>query len=259
MRLMQRSRPKHSGYSLLEMLIVVAVVMLLATLSWPALRRPLGKTRLRQAAKQLRAELIRARLEAIRSGKPQQFRYQPGTGRYETGPCLAVQQERSAPSAQRAALALLESGDDVASETASQQSSDPVLKQIDEQIAFVDPASAEAQGSLAPAAGSAAADASANTVGGGNLTALPPGYDSAALPGDATPLADGQQWSAPLVFYPDGRASSNARIRLAGRDGYYLDVFVRGITGTTLVGQVKQPPKPEEKQPWRVEPEAVSP
>lgn len=74
------------GYTLVEMIVVVAIVASLAALSLPALRRPLGKSELRAAAKQLANELLRARLAAIESGVAQQFRFQPGKGRFEISP-----------------------------------------------------------------------------------------------------------------------------------------------------------------------------
>jgi len=46
---------------------------------------------------------------------------------------------------------------------------------------------------------------------------------------------DVAQWSAPIVFYSSGKAS-NARIRLQGADGLYIDVTLRGLTGSTKIG-----------------------
>jgi type II secretory pathway pseudopilin PulG len=67
------------GHTLLEMTVVVAVITTVAALCWPAIRGPLQKSRLREAGKQLRSELARARLKAIESGTAQWFQFQPGT------------------------------------------------------------------------------------------------------------------------------------------------------------------------------------
>ncbi|MBN2477373.1 MAG: prepilin-type N-terminal cleavage/methylation domain-containing protein [Pirellulales bacterium] len=74
------------GYTLLEMIIVVAIVALLVALTMPAMRGPLGKSELRGAAKQVRTALAGARLRAIESGVAQQFHFQPGGNRFEVVP-----------------------------------------------------------------------------------------------------------------------------------------------------------------------------
>jgi type II secretory pathway pseudopilin PulG len=67
----------------MELLIVLAVILVVVSLTLPALHRPFAKSKLLDAAKQLRVALARARMEAIESGSPQQFLYQPGTGLFE--------------------------------------------------------------------------------------------------------------------------------------------------------------------------------
>jgi len=47
--------------------------------------------------------------------------------------------------------------------------------------------------------------------------------------------SDDGDWSAPIVFFPNGR-STNARIRLAGSNGYQVEVALRGLTGTAIIG-----------------------
>lgn len=51
------------------------------------------------------------------------------------------------------------------------------------------------------------------------------------------------EWSAPVVFYPSGRGS-NARIRLLGSQGMYVEVFVRGLTGMARVSPVMREESP---------------
>ena len=67
----------------MELLIVVALLAMVLTLSLPSLRKLSAKSELRNAARQLRVTLLEARLAAIDSGDLTYFRYQPGGGRFE--------------------------------------------------------------------------------------------------------------------------------------------------------------------------------
>lgn len=89
----------RTAYTLIEMLIVLAVVAALAAMTWPAARRMLGRSGLREAAKQVRTALVRARLDAIETGVPHRFRYRAGTGRYEVVPLPLALDDEETPSA----------------------------------------------------------------------------------------------------------------------------------------------------------------
>jgi type II secretory pathway pseudopilin PulG len=52
------------------------------------------------------------------------------------------------------------------------------------------------------------------------------------------------QWSAPILFYPNGR-TSDARVRLKGRRGYRMEVTLRGVTGAVSVGKLDWTEAPE--------------
>jgi prepilin-type N-terminal cleavage/methylation domain-containing protein len=83
MSTVRRPPPACRAFSLLELLIVLAVLAGVAALSWPAVGGLLAKSELRSAARQVRAVLTKARLEAMESSQVVRFRYQPGTGRFE--------------------------------------------------------------------------------------------------------------------------------------------------------------------------------
>ncbi len=181
----------HSGFTLLEMLIVLAILAVLASTAYPALRGSLEKSRLHEAAKQVRIELARARVAAIEWGVIWQFRFQEGGSVFELS--------RSLPPDENLQLAW----DDGQTMTTFGEQTLP------EGITFAPLETPEAT--------------------------------------QAAPLQDGvpvaQQWSSPLFFYPNGR-SSNVRIRLSGSQGRFIDLTLRGMTGTAKVGRLQQEAAP---------------
>lgn len=59
----------HTGFSLLELLIVLAVIAGLVAIAWPNLRKPLGDTPLSQAAANLRELFDECRYQAVLRGE----------------------------------------------------------------------------------------------------------------------------------------------------------------------------------------------
>ena len=97
-----RPTRRPCGYTLVEMLIVCAVLAALAGLSWPALRGTLAKARLQQAADDLQTTLRKTRTRAISGGEPIALQYEPGGRRYRVGEwdvLLAPFDEESLPAA----------------------------------------------------------------------------------------------------------------------------------------------------------------
>lgn len=62
---------------------MLAIIVVVSGAVWPALRAAMDKAELVDAAKGVRTALSQARLDAIDSGTPRQFRYQPGGTLYE--------------------------------------------------------------------------------------------------------------------------------------------------------------------------------
>ncbi len=77
------AQPKAtSGFSLLELTLVLALLVVLTAIAWPALERPLAADRLQRGADKVRSEWTRTRVRAMTSGSPHVFRYQPLTNQY---------------------------------------------------------------------------------------------------------------------------------------------------------------------------------
>ena len=159
----------------------------------------MAKSQLQSAAKQLRVALTQARLEAIESGTPQQFRYQPGTGYFEVSAKSTSQGAGLlVPVGLEGAGAGEALGEDLGSQEAAQY-------ELPDRVRFFDPSAPDAA----------------------------PGEP------DADPSHNAMIWSAPIIFYPNGR-TFNTRIRLHGEYDYYVDVMLRGLTGASRLGEVRR-------------------
>lgn len=199
-----RCRQERSrGFTLLELLVVLTLLAILAAVSWPAVRGLLAKSQLQSSAKQLRAALIRARLDAMETGSVRQFRYQPGTGRYEISTLASLDEKQE----QESALPDL-----LGEEKSGALGSGPVEETLAGDAWFQTPDAEDA------------------------LLGLP----ATAPEEELDPALADPEWSATVLFFPNGRTSS-ARFRLAGAQGYTVEVSLRGITGVTTIGPVERP------------------
>ncbi|MCE9605979.1 MAG: prepilin-type N-terminal cleavage/methylation domain-containing protein [Planctomycetia bacterium] len=77
---------RSRGFTLVEIGLTLALMIVVGALVWPALDKPFAAERLRKAADQLRADLTRGRVAAMRSGKLQMLSFDSTTGRYRIGP-----------------------------------------------------------------------------------------------------------------------------------------------------------------------------
>ena len=76
----------RGGYTLLEMLLVLAVFLAFAGAVYPAFERVYQDLTLRQAAQKLQTELGRTRTHAVDLGLVHEFRFEPGGSRYLCAP-----------------------------------------------------------------------------------------------------------------------------------------------------------------------------
>ena len=72
------------GFTLLELMLVLALMVVIAAIVWPSIKGPFESQRLRKAAEQLRAELGKTRVRAMRTGAIQTFRFQVGMGNFSS-------------------------------------------------------------------------------------------------------------------------------------------------------------------------------
>jgi type II secretory pathway pseudopilin PulG len=221
----------HPAFTLLELTLVLAVMVILAGLAWPSLERPFSTHRLRMAADHVRAQWTSTRVDAMDSGEVLLFRYAPGSNRYRI--------ERQQPD------------DGSTSSTSGSPSGSSGA------------ANSSASGSKSSSA-SSGGSGSGGTSGGDPLPAsvarlprertLPDGVNFASgdvsssddqsdptqqLPSAADTTAGSQSgWSEPILFYIDGTCS-NARLVLKNDRDFSIEVTLRGLTGVTTVGEIQ--------------------
>ena len=227
-RFPRHDRISRRGFTLLELMIVMALLALMVAMVWPALSRPLQRSATQQAGRQLLEDLGRARLNAIESGRTMAVRYEPGGVRYSIMPAdasLDSDDVRVSSSSESDATAQTDS--DV-------PAIDLVIEgRLDDDVVFQDPAAADDLGiPLDSALGDMLADEMAETEAVEPLV-----QDETAEVG----------WSAPVLIYPTGRAENGSFV-LLGPKGYFLTVTLRGLTGAVSVGPLQHQPRAAEQR-----------
>jgi prepilin-type N-terminal cleavage/methylation domain-containing protein len=238
--------PHRSGYTLLELMLVLAVLTVIVSLTWPSLRKPLHRSAVQEAASQLVKDLGQARLAAIESGQSIRFRYEPGGGRYLLdSPSGAENDEESAGEDDVNGFASdesggagsgsfvtdnkLSSGPSSGSSGGRQREARPawILRgELPTEVVFRDPAEVTDE-ELPP--GSALSDMLA---------------DEASEREEVTTLIEDEDensdLSVPVYFYANGRAE-NAEVVLVGPEEYRIAVRLRGLTGAASLGPLEHP------------------
>jgi Tfp pilus assembly protein FimT len=187
--------------SLLELLLVLALLVVIAAIAAPSLERPMEAEKLRRSAQLVQAEWGKARIRAMQSGQTIVFQYQTDSGRYRVQPWYSDDY-------------LLEGNQLLDATAAAGASSDQLatsgMDELPEGIKFFtsislsETRSLEIEEQLAELSNSAGAD---------------------------------ESWSAPVLFFPDG-TTTTTETTLVNESGSYVLVRLRGLTGVSQVSQV---------------------
>jgi prepilin-type N-terminal cleavage/methylation domain-containing protein len=188
------------GYTLVELLLVLAVIGTLAAAAWPSVLRMQADHDLSAAAEQVRLQLANARTWSIRTGVKFQFRFEPNDRQFAVVPW----EEEPEPDPKF--------GTNEAAASAAHRFGGELSKRI----SFL----ANTTNSIQP-------------MPSGKLTAaafrgLPNAGDLASV-----------NWSAPLIFSPDG-TGMDAVITLGDSRGHRIDLSIRGLTGAAAVGPMRR-------------------
>jgi prepilin-type N-terminal cleavage/methylation domain-containing protein len=213
---MSRSR---QAFTLLEILLVLALLALLLAVAWPTLNRSLETHRLKYAADAVQTRLARARTRAMLSGEIFPFRFQPQTGNFrieqqsDYGAALAAggttaPPASGSPAPNSAAVSSAPSSSAGGSGAIQANRAPTVEEQLPNGIEFV---SNEVQ-----------TDTRSSLVAANNsftsITEVP--------------------WSEPILFYPDGTATA-AKVLLQGQRGRRISISLRSLTGGAKVGEIE--------------------
>ena len=218
MQIVYRQHGDRKGFTLLELLLVLALLVVMAGFSWPALRGPAANARLRDAARQLRANWAETRLDAMQQGTTFAWRYAPAKSRYARAPYTLPpwinEEDRGAE---------LRSNQSPRAEVRA-----TVIDRLPDDVSFAEP-------DLLDSLHDAGFGSDVDRAGG----------DSPLLDDSTLSLGgfdDWSQWSDPILFYPDGTTSDSIVI-LRDERGRSISIALRGITGTASLGRVQTDPQ----------------
>ena len=196
-----RSSPRREAFTLMEMLLVLAILVLVAALVVPAFQNTLRDQHLRSAADTVRTEWNRAHNKAMKSGRIQVFRYQPGGRKFQVEPWKAADDSLEASGNPDSQF-----GHPPPATTGGDDPNQESRWQLPEGIRFLGGDSALETRD----------EAVESAMGGGG---------------------QGGEWSRPILFYPDG-VSSDAWVVVADEHDSAIRVELRGLTGLALVGDI---------------------
>jgi len=78
--------PGRPGYTLVELMLVMAVIIMVAAMAYPSLDAMYLDTKLAQAGDQVRAKWLTARIQAVNEGRPYRFAVILNKGNYRLAP-----------------------------------------------------------------------------------------------------------------------------------------------------------------------------
>jgi prepilin-type N-terminal cleavage/methylation domain-containing protein len=193
---------KRRGLTLMELLLVIAIMVAVGALVYPSLERPFAADRLRRAGDQIRAHWSKARNRAIDSGEVYVFRCQLQGSRYliERYAGLDIETTQSSGFGVNA--------------TQTSASTTPTLT-IDKSL----PKDV--------------------TISGFQTEADARSSQQAMEFGTADPSQSRDEiWSTePVLFFPDGTCTA-AELTLKNEYGATVVVSLRGLTGASRLGEV---------------------
>ncbi|MEZ6113414.1 MAG: prepilin-type N-terminal cleavage/methylation domain-containing protein [Pirellulaceae bacterium] len=195
---------RRHAFTLMEMLLVLAVIVAVSAMAAPMFRGVLDAKRLSSGGEHVRANMAKAKNRAMRSGRIYVFRYELGGNKFYMQPWYSDEDVLEA-SPTSSAIGGVSGGAFVDPFQAPE-----FLEELPESVVF---------------------------VGGDSLSAM---RDMSVEQDIAAAGGFVAGWSRPILFYPDG-SSSTARIVLQNHRDDMVTVSLRGLTGIATASDVTSP------------------
>lgn len=212
----------RSGVSLLEMMVVVALLSVVAAISYPGFRRSLTRNELTTAARQLQQDLQRARVSAMEGGRVWIFAPSLESNAFFLGPLEEFRAE-----------------DQEAGLDSSQLPEDSV------NLPILTPQS-EGQQQLPPGVRFVPVhDPSEPQTDWRAVNDSLTGGNSGLATAKETLETEGQ--TRGVLFYPNGRMKSR-QLALVNDDGYRITILIQGLSGRIKLSPVtRENPEPDHR------------
>lgn len=198
------------AFTLIELLLVLSILVVALSVAVPTYESMVTARKIFSAAENVRLELQKARLEAIKTGQAQAFRCQIGQTQFSVQPWLKAS---DSVEASEGATIVTELGQAFDTESTSSgvasESVDPTMgqKAIEEGVVF---ATADILNDMRAMSEQTVADSLQSSVSG---------------------------WSQPILFYPDG-STTTAHVVIQDVRGRQMAVQIRGLTGEVKILEV---------------------
>lgn len=205
---MQSNRSPRSGFTLVEVLLVLAVIAIFMGAALPSVMRMYGQQKLTQSAERVRQAINIARIQAIETGVIYQFCCESNGTNYVAVPYEADNVNASV--AQPAA-------------TGGQ----PVAMKLNGRGVGRLPNGIVFSSSVIGVAGAGVAASGSHKIPIVFMTGLPNAGELSNL-----------NWSPPILFKPDGSAMMDAEVQVSDTKKQFVKLRVRSITGAVSMARL---------------------
>jgi len=222
---MQRNLLRHQGFTLLEVMLVLAILVVIASLSVRLTAALLANYRIRQSSEDIRAEWTRLRIKAMEDGHIYCFRFSYGNDQYRVDRVLDAHFTAKFASPKDSTYSY--SDDPLTDKTIDPDE----LTQDDYYLPEPDMEYGQTPISLSLKSvlqkNCFFADCYVKPDARGRY------YEGA----DNYSYSSGMDWSKPILFYPDG-TTSTATILIKNDQARCIELHLRGLTGAVAVSSI---------------------